>query len=53
MSIAFEQGVKYVADNIGAYLGAHSAKQFVTAVDTQLNNGVDKMIENLYDYVRY
>lgn len=51
MSIAFEQGVKYVADNIGAYLGAHSAKQFVTAVDTQLNNGVDKMIDNLYDYV--
>ena len=51
MSIAFEQGVKYVADNMGAYLGANSAKQFVTSVDTQLNNGVDKIIENLYEYV--
>lgn len=52
MSIAFEQGIKYVTDNMGAaYLGAQLSQHFVNAVDEHLNKGVDKLIENLYDYV--
>lgn len=53
MEYAFEQGVKYVADNMGAYLGAQSAQHFVRAVDAQLGSGVDKLISNLYDYVEH
>ena len=51
MNDAFEQGVKYVAENMGAYLSAQSAHSFVAAVDAQLNSGVDKIIDNLYNYV--
>ncbi len=51
MNDAFEQGVKYVAENIGAFLGAQSTQNFVAAVDAQLNSGVEKIIDNLYNYV--
>ena len=53
MNTAFELGIKYVADNMGAYLGAQSSQRFVSAVDAQLSSGVDRMIDNLYEYVEH